>query len=167
MGSVSATDMLSILPELILFGMGMVVILLDLYGRGRGTGYLAVLSLLSLVVAAYSEVTLLGHGLTGFGGEVAADDYAIAFGLIFMLVTAFTVLMSFRFLDYQGPQRGEYYALLLFACAGMQLMAAGLDLLMIFVGLEILSISSYILCGIIQKDLKSNESALKYFLLGA
>ena len=165
--ALSAADFLVFLPQTVLIVMGMVVILFDLYGRGRGTRNLAYLSLVSLAVAAYAQVTVAGAGLVGFGGTVTADLYATAFNLVFIIVTALTVLLSFRYLDYQGLERGEYYALLLFACAGMMIMAASLDLLMIFIGLEILSISSYILCGIAQRDLRSNESALKYFLLGA
>jgi NADH-quinone oxidoreductase subunit N len=163
----SAADFLTFLPQTVLIAMGMVVILFDLYGRGRGTRNLAYLSLLSLALAAYAQVAFAGQGLLGFGGTVTADAYATAFNLIFIIVTALTVLLSFRYLEYQGIERGEYYALLLFACAGMMIMASSLDLLMIFIGLEILSISSYILCGIAQRDLRSNESALKYFLLGA
>jgi NADH-quinone oxidoreductase subunit N len=163
----TAFDYLSILPQLIVMVMGMVVVVFDLFGRGRNTRNLAYLSLLSLIVAAYAAVSLLGKELTGFGGSVAADGFSLAFQLVFMAVTAFTVLISIRFLEDRGLQQGEYYALLLFACGGMMFMAAGRDLLMIFIGLEILSISSYILCGMIQRDLRSNESAFKYFLLGA
>jgi len=163
----TAVDFLAILPQLIVIGMGMVVILFDLFGRGRDTRKLGYLALFSLAAAAYAEVALAGKGLQGFNGSAAADDYAIAFGLVFLLVTAFTVLISFRFLEDRDLQHGEYHALLLFACGGMMFMAAARDLLMIFVGLEILSISSYILCGMIQRDDRSGESALKYFLLGA
>jgi NADH-quinone oxidoreductase subunit N len=165
--ALSAVDFLVFLPQTVLIVMGMVVILFDLFGRGRGTRNLAYLALLSLAMAAYAQVAFAGAGLTGFGGSITADPYATGFNLIFLIVTALTVLLSFRYLDYQGLERGEYYALLLFSCAGMMIMASALDLLMIFIGLEILSISSYILCGIIQRDARSNESAMKYFLLGA
>ncbi|HEX7929124.1 MAG TPA: NADH-quinone oxidoreductase subunit N [bacterium] len=160
-------DYLSVLPQLIVMVMGMVVILFDLFGSGRNTRNLAYLSLLTLIVAGYAAVTLLGKGLEGFGGSIIADDFSIAFQLVFLVVTGFTVLISIRFLEDRGLQHGEYHALLLFACGGMMFMAAGRDLLIIFIGLEILSISSYILCGMIQRDARSNESAFKYFLLGA
>ena len=163
----TAVDYLSILPELIVVAMGMVVVLFDLFGRGRNTRNLAYLSLLSLVVAGYAAVMQMGKGLEGFYGSIAADDFAVAFQLVFLLVTGFTVLISFRYLEDRGLQHGEYHALLLFACGGMMFMASGRDLLMIFIGLEILSISSYILCGMIQSDARSNEAAFKYFLLGA
>ena len=169
--TLSVQDFQTILPELILSGMGLLVVLFDLFGSGResgrGTGNLAGLSLLALAITGYADVTLLGMNVEGFSGSIAADDYSIAFELIFLAVSALTVLLSMRYLDDRRIGYGEYYALLLFATVGMMLMASSLDLLMIFVGLEILSMSSYVLCGMLRADLKSNESALKYFLLGA
>jgi len=163
----TTADFLTILPETIVFVMGMVVILFDLFGRGRGTRNLAYLSLLTLAVTGYACVSLYGQGLTGFHGTVVADEFAIAFQAIFLIVAAMVVLISIRYLEAQELPFGEYYALLLFATGGAMLMASSRDLLLIFIGLEILSISSYILCGMIQGDLRSNESAMKYFLLGA
>ena len=165
--SLSATDFLTILPELILCGMGMVVLLFDLFGSGRNTANLAWLTLLSLLAAGYADITMMGQNLMGFSGTVTADDFSIAFELIFLSVTALTVLLSTRYVHERGMGYGEYYALLLFATAGMMLMASSLDMPMIFIGLEILSLSSYILCGMLRRDARSNESALKYFLLGA
>ncbi|MDH5752992.1 MAG: NADH-quinone oxidoreductase subunit N [Deltaproteobacteria bacterium] len=161
------TDFLSIMPEMLIFGMGLVVLLFDLFGQGRSTRNLAYLTLLTLGAAGYLDVMLLGQFLPGFGGSVIADDFSIAFELVFLVVCALTVLISIRYLEDRGLNHGEYYALLLFATGGMMVMASGRDLLMIFIGLEILSISSYILCGFLQQDRRSNESALKYFLLGA
>ena len=161
------TDFFAILPEIILMVMGMVVILIELFGTGRDTRNLAYLSLLAVGVAAYADFLLLGRQLEGFFGTVSADDFSIAFELVFLAVTALTILLSIRYLDDRRLNRGEFYSLLLFAAAGMMFLASGLDLLMIFIGLEILSISSYVLCGMIQHDLKSNEAALKYFLLGS
>jgi NADH-quinone oxidoreductase subunit N len=165
--ALSTQDFVVILPELILCAMGLVVLLFDLFGSGRGTGNLAGLTLLALGLAGYAGYTLMGTQLEGFTGTIAADDYSIAFGAIFLAVSALTVLLSMRYLPDRRMGYGEYYALLLFATAGMMLMASSLDLLMIFIGLEILSLSSYVLCGMLRQDLKSSESALKYFLLGA
>ncbi len=161
------TDFLAILPETIVIAMGMVVVIIELFGTGRDTRNLAYLTLLTLLVAGYAEVLLLGKNLEGFGGTVTADDFSVAFELIFLIVTGLTVLISMRYLENLRLRHGEYYSLLLFATSGMMFLSSGMDLLMIFVGLEILSISSYILCGMIQGDPRSNESALKYFLLGA
>ena len=160
-------DFLTILPETIVAGMGMVVVLIELFGTGRDTRNLAYLSLLTLIVAGYAEMLLLGRNLEGFWGTMSADDFSVAFELIFLLVSGLTVLISMRYLENMRLRHGEYYSLLLFATSGMMFLASGLDLLLIFIGLEILSISSYILCGMLQADARSNESALKYFLLGA
>ena len=91
---VSAQDFLAILPELIVCGAGLLVLLFDLFGTGRGTNNLAGLSLIGLGAAAYADIWLLGRQWEGFGGTVSADDYSIAFELIFIAVTAFTVLIS-------------------------------------------------------------------------
>ena len=160
-------DFLTVLPEIIVAGMGMVVVLIELFGTGRDTRNLAYLSLLTLIVAGYAETLLLGRNLEGFFGTISADDFSVTFELIFLAITGLTVLVSIRYLENLRLRHGEYYSLLLFATSGMMFLASGLDLLMIFIGLEILSISSYILCGMIQGDARSNESALKYFLLGA
>ncbi|MBI4083620.1 MAG: NADH-quinone oxidoreductase subunit N [Candidatus Lambdaproteobacteria bacterium] len=165
--TLSAADFLSVLPESILFAMGMVVLVFEMFGTGRDTRNLAYLSLLSLLVSGFALHRLAGRGITGFGGSITADPFAIVLGMIFLLVVALIVLVSIRYLHDRGVGHGEYYALLLFACGGMMLMVSSTDLLTIFIGLEILSISSYVLCGLIQGDLRSNESALKYFLLGA
>ncbi|MEE8395115.1 MAG: NADH-quinone oxidoreductase subunit N [bacterium] len=163
----TSIDFLSILPETILIVMGMVVVVIELFGTGRDTRNLAYLALLSLATAALADVFLLGRNLEGFFGSVAADDFSIAFELIILLATALTVLLSVGYLEDRDMHHGEYYSLLLFAATGAMFLVSGMDLLIIFIGLEILSISSYILCGMIQHDPRSNESALKYFLLGA
>lgn len=165
--SLSATDFMTIGPEIIVVVMGLVVTVIELLSKGRDTRLLAYLTLATFIVAGYAELLLLGSGATAFGGTVVADNFSVAFELIFLTASAFTVLLSLRYLEDRGLHRGEYYALLLFATAGMMVMVSGRDLLLIFVGLEILSMSSYILCGIIQSDIRSNESAMKYFLLGA
>ena len=163
----NAVDFLAILPELILLVMGFVVLMFEMFGSGRDTRHLAYLTLLSLGVAGYAAISLLGTNLVGFWGTMVMDDFTIMFSLIFIIGTALVVLISMRYQEDRNLPIGEYYGLLLFSAGGMVIMASARDLLMIFVGLEILSISSYILAGIIQKDPRSNEAALKYFLLGA
>jgi len=160
-------DFLTILPEIIVAGMGMVVVLIELFGTGRDTRNLAYLSLLTLIVAGYAETLLLGRNLEGFWGTVTADDFSVAFELIFLLVAGLTILISMRFLENQNMRHGEYYSLLLFATSGMMFLASGMDLLMIFIGLEIFSLSLYVLTGLTRMRVRSVEAALKYFLLGA
>lgn len=163
----SSADFFAVLPELVVLIMGMVVLLFDLFGTGRSTRNLAYLTLITLFVAAYAEVLLLGKNLTAFAGILVSDDYSVVFELIFLTVSALTVLVSMRFLEDRDVGYGEFYSLLLFATAGMMVMASTHSLLLIFIGLEILSISSYILCGMMKGDRGSAEAALKYFLLGA
>jgi NADH-quinone oxidoreductase subunit N len=95
------------------------------------------------------------------------DDYNLFFHLVFLLIAAMTILISIDFLQREGMNHAEYYALLLFATAGMLTMSGANELMMVFIGLEILSIATYVLAGFRRTDLKSNESALKYFLLGS
>jgi NADH-quinone oxidoreductase subunit N len=95
------------------------------------------------------------------------DDYDIFLSFVFLLIAAITILTSIDYLRRENMNHPEFYALLLFATAGMQMMAGSNDLVMVFLGLEILSIATYVMAGFRRTDLKSNESALKYFLLGS
>jgi NADH-quinone oxidoreductase subunit N len=95
------------------------------------------------------------------------DSYSIFFQWLFMAITGIVVFISMKFNERESINRGEYYALLLFACSGMSLMAASGDLILTFLGIEILSIATYILAGFKRNDVRSSESSLKYFLLGS
>ena len=98
---------------------------------------------------------------------VVQDNYSLFFKLIFLITAGLTILMSIRFLKLEGFEHGEYYVLLLFATVGMMLMASAADLIIIFLGLETFSLAIYVLAGFFRTQVKSNESSLKYFLLGA
>src|SRR6185503_19877332 len=91
----------------------------------------------------------------------------IFFKVLFLIAAAITVLMSTRYLEVEGASPGEYYFLILCATLGMMVMASGIDLITIFIGLETMAISFYILTGFIKPNQRSNEAAVKYFLLGA
>src|SRR5215475_5976226 len=95
------------------------------------------------------------------------DDYSVFLSFVFLLIAAITILTSIDYLQRENMNHPEFYALLLFATAGMVMMAASTELVMVFLGLEILSIATYVMAGFRRTDLKSNESALKYFLLGS
>jgi NADH-quinone oxidoreductase subunit N len=86
---------------------------------------------------------------------------------MFLIGAALSILLSIKYLDIEGEQRGEYYALILFAVVGMMFMASGVDLLTLFISLELMAVSVYILVGYFRRDKKSNEASMKYFLLGA
>jgi NADH-quinone oxidoreductase subunit N len=110
------------------------------------------------------------HGLTvqtGFMGTLLVDRFALFFFYLFLAGTAVAILMSVSYLEIERENHGEYYALLLFSVVGMMCMAAGFDVVLIFIGLELMAISTYVLVGFLRRDQRSNEAALKYMLLGA
>ena len=91
----------------------------------------------------------------------------MSFSFVFLFVTAMTILISSVWIDREDVPVGEYHTLLLFATVGMLFMASGNDLVIIFLGLETLSIATYVMAGLRKSDLRSNESAMKYFILGS
>jgi NADH-quinone oxidoreductase subunit N len=123
----------------------------------------------TLGVAGAVAVSLLGwHGpAASFQGMLALDGFALFLNLVIGGATVLVLLLSVGYLPRLGVQPGEYYALILFATVGMMLMAAGTDLLVIFLALELMSLSLYVLAGTFRTHLEGNEAALKYFLLGA
>jgi NADH-quinone oxidoreductase subunit N len=102
-----------------------------------------------------------------FGNLVVLDNFGLFFKVLFLLSALLSILLSTRYLDIEGVQSGEYYSLMFFAVVGMMFMASAADLITVFVGLELMAISVYILVGYLRGNRKSNEAAMKYFLLGA
>src|SRR6202043_2519127 len=109
----------------------------------------------------------LPRGALGFYNSLLVDRFAIYFWYLFLAGTAIAILMSVRYLETEHENHGEYYALMLLSVAGMMCMAAGFDIVLIFIGLELMAISTYVLVGFLRRDRRSNEAALKYLLLGA
>ncbi len=103
----------------------------------------------------------------GFLGTMLVDHFALYFFYLFLAGTAIAILMSVSYLETEHENHGEYYALMLLAVAGMMCMASGFDIVLIFIGLELMAISTYVLVGFLRRDRRSNEAALKYLLLGA
>ena len=158
----------AILPEAITSTVAIIIMLIDAISRRIERKVAGALSLVGLVGAAAAVISLWGRNAeTSFGGMVITDDFRLFFSLIFLIVTFLTVLISLRWVEEEALPTGEYFALLMFATTGMLFMAAANDLVMIFLGLEITSISTYVLCGYRRRDLRSNESAVKYFILGS
>jgi len=104
---------------------------------------------------------------TGFLGSLMMDRFAIYFFYLFLAGAAIAVLISMRYLEIEHENHGEFYALMLFSVVGMMCMAAGYDIVLLFIGLELMAISTYVLVGFLRRDKRSNEAALKYLLLGA
>jgi NADH-quinone oxidoreductase subunit N len=162
-------NILSILPILILAGFGMVVLLLDVLSSRRlgEKSLLAYVSLIGIVTATIFARNPTRTTLFSFNESFTIDNYSLFFNFIFLLSTGLTILISHNYIKREEINHGEYYALLMFSTIGMMLMAAGADLLNIYIGLEVMSISIYILAGFKRSKLISNEASLKYFLLGA
>src|SRR5437899_5306287 len=95
------------------------------------------------------------------------DHFAVYFWYLFLGGAAIAILMSVRYLEIEHEHHGGFYALILFSVVGMMCMAAGIDIVLIFIGLELMAISTYVLVGFLRSDKRSNEAALKYLLLGA
>src|ERR1700690_719068 len=106
-------------------------------------------------------------GAIGFFNSLLVDRFAMYFWYLFLTSAAVTILISVRYLDLEDEQHGEYYALILLSVVGMMCMAAGIDIVLLFIGLELMAISIYVLVGFLRRDRRSNEAALKYLLLGA
>ncbi|MBI3971186.1 MAG: NADH-quinone oxidoreductase subunit N [Chloroflexi bacterium] len=159
----------AIAPVLAITLTGSLVMVVDLFTqRRRGQGHLAVISLAGLAVtAALSLLLWNADEEAAFGGMIIVDRFAQFFNLLFVFVVAVVVLMSQEQLDREDFHPGEYYSLLLFSVAGMMLMAAAGDLIMVFLGIELLSIPLYILTGFSRRRIESEEASIKYLLLGA
>lgn len=158
-------DFSLILPEIIVVATALVVLLVAVLGRGQSAGTLIVLSLVGLAAAIIATVVGWSGNATGFNGMVVDDQFSRFLRLILLSVAALVVLLSYQ--DLEDKRRaGEYLTLLLFATFGMMIMVLGADLLMIFLGLETMSICLYVLAGF-QRRATSNESSFKYFILGA
>lgn len=104
---------------------------------------------------------------SAFYGMVTLDSFAIFFNMLFLVSALLTVVMSYRYIEVEEEQRTEYYALILFATSGMMFMAGAIDLISLFIGLELMSIATYVLVGFLRRNKRSNEASIKYFLLGA
>ena len=155
------------IPEIIVI-VGACVLLLIAPVKGRRFGPLFFWSSLATVIAAAAATfALAGEPRLVYSGMFVVDDFSVFFKMVFYLATGLCVLMSPRYLEEEDIARGEYYVLMLFALAGMMIMASGLDLLSIYVGMELQALCIYVLTGFIRKEKRSNEAALKYVILGS
>ncbi|MBI4437044.1 MAG: NADH-quinone oxidoreductase subunit N [Candidatus Omnitrophica bacterium] len=160
-------DLFFFLPETCLLVTGVILLLLDPFLPKEKKSFLGGISVMGILASALATLCLWKENAPLFGHLYRLDPYALFFKLIFLGTTLFTFLVSFRYLSLTRLPQGEYFALILFATTGMMVMAAGMDLLSIYLGLEVMAISSYALVGFLKKERASLEGALKYFLLGA
>jgi len=151
-------------PEISLCALAVAVILLDLFVERKWI--VGAVSIVGLIVPAIFSIALWGTNETSFGGALVIDHFSVFFKLFFLAIAALILLSSTDYARRFAAFRGEYYAMLLLATAGMMLMASTRELISIYVALELTSISLYVLAGFL-KDTKSSEAGLKYLLLGA
>jgi NADH-quinone oxidoreductase subunit N len=165
--AIQNVNMAAVMPPLVLSCFGMALLMISVFSRRGATSHVAWISVVALVVTGVVSVAYWNNPQFGFTGAVALDNYATFFNIIFLLAAGLTILMSDEYLKREGYPIGEYYPLILFTTAGAMMMASGTDMMTIFLGLEVLSISLYVLAGLFRGQLRSNEAGLKYFLLGA
>ncbi len=156
--------------ELTIFALG--ILLIDLWTPREWKKWINAMGALAGVLCSAGCVwliqpTLPPRGLLGFYNSLLVDRFAIYFWYLFLAGTAIAIVGSVHYLDVEDEDHGEYYALMLLSVVGMMCMAAGIDVVLIYIGLELMAISSYILVGFLRRDRRSNEAALKYLLLGA
>jgi NADH-quinone oxidoreductase subunit N len=157
-------------PEEILCVVAVVVMLVDAFGRPTQRWVTGGISLAGLAASAVATIWLWATGTPSpdaFNGMIVLDELRLGFTLIFLLVSFLTLLIATVWVEGEQLPAGEFHSLLLFATVGMMLMASGNDLVIVFLGLEILSIATYVMAGFRRTDVRSNESSLKYFILGS
>src|SRR5579864_5535049 len=175
MNPIQTVDYIRILPELVLSAFGIAVMMADpLLKPGasrKGLGLLSLAGTIAAIAATFCQIAWMHRDATfsnpGWFGMVRVDSFAIFFHLLIPCISAICILASLEYLDVQNIRSGEYYALILFGTVGMVLMSSAVELVLIFIALEISSISTYVLAGYRRRTAISTESSIKYFLLGS
>lgn len=165
-------DLQLIAPELILTVCACLALVMEVVLPYRKSKLVAYFSLAGVVLAFVSlgvQWWYVGDSLPfdGFYGMIRIDGFALLFKAIFLVSAGLAVAISTRYLDLEGEQHGEYYALILFATVGMMFLACGYDLISLYISLELMALTFYVLVAFTKREKRSNEAAMKYFLLGA
>ncbi len=160
-------DLIAALPLIILAGTGLIILMWDAFEKTPSRFPLFLTIIGGLAASGVAVMNMHGESSVTFNGLFLNSGYSNFFTVVFSVATVLTALLAERYLHEEEVLIGEFCALLLFAASGMVMMASGANLIVTFLGLETMSISFYILCGIFRTKEASNESALKYFLLGA
>jgi NADH-quinone oxidoreductase subunit N len=168
---ISTADLQLIAPELILTACACVALVMEVilpYRKSKLTAYFSLAGVgLAFVSLALQWWYMSGSlPFNGFYGMVRIDGFALLFKAVFLISAALAIGISTRFLDIEGEQHGEYYALILFATVGMMFIACGYDLISLYISLELMALTFYVLVAFTKREKKSNEAAMKYFLLG-
>lgn len=164
-------EFLLLAPEILLASAGLLLLLFGTVGRGLGNREASIVSLVSLALTAAVlfrvQSRLDGRRLAILDGTFILDGFAFFWKVLILVATALTILLAYRFVEEGRYRATEFYSLLLLATAGMMFMASGYSLLTIWIGLETMALASYILAGYFKREVRSNEAAMKYFILGA
>src|SRR6266852_7884499 len=161
-------DYMRILPELVLSIFGMLIMVVDpLLDEDNSHQALGTIALIGTLAALASTFWMAQYPGTAFWNMVRVEGFSIFFHVLVIAIAAVAILSSFEYLQVQRIRAGEYYGLILFGTVGMCLMSSAIELVLIFIALEISSISTYVLAGFRRRDAASSESSLKYFLLGS
>jgi NADH-quinone oxidoreductase subunit N len=163
-----AADYIRILPELVLTVFGIMVMLLEPFvDEGRHHKILGGVALVGSLGAILATITMANSPGLAFWDMVQVDAFSVFFHFLVATVAAVVILTSYEYMEVQQIRAGEYYGLILFGAVGMSLMSSAVELVLIFIALEISSISTYILAGFRRRAAESSEASLKYFLLGS
>lgn len=160
-------ELIFITPEIILCCFGFLVLLLEAFLKKRSPSLFGVLTLIGTASALIFVLELFEFNIEILSGLYLIDRLGSVLKGLFLIILLLVTLMSLRYVEREEITQGEYYSLLLFSTFGMMVMVSSRNLLTIFVGLELMSLSIYILCGLMRDNLKAAEASLKYFLLGA
>jgi len=161
-------DYIRILPELILSAFGILVMVLDpLVDEEKSQKTLGLIAFSGTVAALIATWFMAQSPGLAFSNTIRIDSFSVFFTFLVIAIAAVVILSSFEYMAVQRIRAGEYYALILFGVVGMAVMSSAIELVMIFIGLEISSISTYILAGFLRNEASSSEASLKYFLLGS
>jgi NADH-quinone oxidoreductase subunit N len=174
-------DLQLIAPELILTAIACLALVIEVilpYKLSKWTAYFSLagiaLALISLTAQFFDMGGTFSLGalqnlsaVDGFYGMVRIDGFALVFNAIFLVAAALAIAISTRYLDIEREQHGEYYALILFATVGMMFLGSGYDLISLYIGLELMAVTFYVLVAFTKRQKPSNEAGMKYFLLGA
>lgn len=165
-------DLQLIAPELILTVCGCVALVMEVVLPYRKSKLVAYFALIGVSLAAFSLGLQWWYSsevlpLEGFYGMVRIDGFALIFKAIFLVAAGLAIAISTRYLDIEGEQHGEFYALVLFATVGMMFLGCGYDLIVLYISLELMALTFYVLVAFTKREKRSNEAAMKYFLLGA
>jgi NADH-quinone oxidoreductase subunit N len=169
----TAQDNLALLPAIMLALFGCATFLFDffVFPRPKDRKWLMVFAMAGLGFTGWALLKqqwyIPEQGLRAFHGALTIDGFALFFNWIFLAASAIVMVVSYKYLETENEHHGEYYGLILLANCGMFFLAAGTDLITLFIGLELMAICFYILVGFLRTDKRSNEAALKYLLLGA